>query len=375
MLAQPSFTAAQRIIAKANAKGSSATTVKGAIAYLLSHLPSPIAGLAHVTDPTNHRRCESFSDRNTWDKKISWTHDERAEKRASAISARVLNKYPRLPFAKARSFCRKQTPDIVERVTKQVGIVIGKRLAVFLANAWPYRYSESRWAGGEHNVNVQIGTGPRASCSTYRVWSRNGKWSGTNSDANLTISARCYEALGTNLTIGGLITLDCEEVDAREYRATWAEQSKGLALKVVDGWIVRGYHVGGGTLEAARRKAENARRDRLATLQVAKLKLTDVDLSQVLVTRTDSIRAGNCTAGTTSFINRHGNVLDGRKDIPADELLKIANDNYTRAAVLRAVVRTLAEGRLEGVALADEGEGGASAASPANDALEVALAA
>ena len=43
--------------------------------------------------------------------------------------------------------------------------------------------------------------------------------------------------------------------------------------------------------------------------------------------------------------------------IVADELLKIVDDTDTRAAALRAIARTLAEGRLRGVILRD-GEAG-----------------
>jgi hypothetical protein len=201
---------------------------------------------------------------------------------------------------------------------------------------------------------------PDAKCWSNRAWSRNGKWSGTNSSAKLSITARCYETFGSNLIIGGLVTLDCEPVGVREYRATWAEQGMGFALKVVQGWFIRGYHVEGGTLEAARRKEEKARRERLAARQVAKLGMAGVDLSQVWVTRGDSVRAGNCSAGTDSFINRYADALGGRSSIPADELLRLSDDQYTRAAVLRAAIRTLAEGRLTGVTLAEEGAGSAN---------------
>jgi hypothetical protein len=102
----------------------------------------------------------------------------------------------------------------------------------------------------------------------------------------------------------------------------------------------------------------------LATRQVEKLGMAGVDLATVFVTRADSVRAGNCAAGTTSFINSHADVLEGRTNIPADELLKVVDDQYTRAAVLRAITRTLAEGRLQGVTLAD---GGARDAIPVAD--------
>jgi len=347
----------QSIITKAQARGSNAETVKGAIAYLLSHLPLPIPGLAFLSNPVGRRPSAVPSCRSSWDKDMSWTHDERADKRAAEIAECILKKRPARPFSNVHSACRRLTTDIAERVTKLLARRLASPLAQALANNWPYRRSTSSWAGGRHYVQVDIGHAPNAVGGSDRVWSRNGKWSGTNSSASLSITPRCYETFGSNLVIGGLVTLDCEPVGAREYRAMWAEQGKGFALKVVQGWIIRGYHVQGGSLQAARRKEEKARRERLAVRQVEKLRLADVDLSQVMVTRADSVRAGNCPAGTTSFINRHADVLEGRTSIPADELLTLVDDQYTRAAVLRAVIRTLAEGRLQGVALAEEGAG------------------
>lgn len=359
-ISKPTPSAAQLILAKAQAKGSNATTIKGALAYLLSHLPLPIPGLAYLSDPEGRRPSAAPSCRSSSGNDISWTHDERADKRAGQIAERMLKKRPARPFSKVRTFCRKQTVDITERVAKLLARRLASPLAQVLANSWPYRRSTSGWAGGEHFVQVQIGQVPDAKCSSDRVWSRNGKWSGTNSSARMCITPRCYDAFGSNPVIGGLVTLDCEPVGVREYRATWAAQGKGFALNVVQGWIIRGYHVEGGTLEAAGRKAEKARCERLATLQVAKLGVAGVDLSKVFVTRSDSVRAGNCSAGTDSFINAHADMLGGRKNIPADELLKMVDDQYTRAAVLRAVTRTLAEGRLQDIALVEEGTGEAN---------------
>jgi len=352
--------ATQTILAKAQARGSNAATVKGALAYLAAHLPLPIPGLAYLSDSTkpHTRACDDRPD--TWDKAISWTHDERADKRATEIVERIMKKRPARPFSKIRPACRKLTADIAERVAKLLARRIAGPLAQMLANAWPYSRSTSRWAGGEHWVDVEIGSTPQAAGYSNRVWSANGKWSGTNSQARLQITPRCYDALGSNLTIGGLVTLDCEPVGVREYRATWAAQGKGFALNVVQGWIIRGYHVQGGSLQAARRKEEKARRERLAARQVAKLGTAGVALATVFVTRADSVRAGNCPAGTASFINSHADVLGGKSSVRADELLKIVDDQYTRAAVLRAIARTLAEGKLQGVTLEEEGTGGAN---------------
>ena len=355
--AKATSSGAQSILTKAKARGSNAATVKGAIAYLAAHLPLPVPGLTYLSDPTGYRPCADTPRRGTWDKAISWTHDERADKRAIEIAERILKKRPARPFSKVRSACRRLTADIAERVIKRLQLRLASPLAQALANNWPYRRSASNWAGGDHFVEVNIGQVPDAKCWSNRAWSRNGKWSGTDSRASLSITPRCYETFGSNLVIGGLVTLDCEPVGVREYRATWAEQGMGFALKVVEGWIIRGYHVQGGSLQAARRKEEKARRERLAARQVAKLGTAGVALATVFVTRADSVRAGNCPAGTASFINSHADVLGGKSSVRADELLKLADDQYTRAAVLRAITRMLAEGRLQGVALAEEGTG------------------
>ncbi len=349
---------APRIIEKAQAQGSTATTVAGALRFLRANLPPAIPGLAYLDHPTGFPPRAHRDQERKWDRATAWTHDERVTRRARDIVQKLLTQHPAQPFSKVCSACGKLTADIAERVSTLLARRIADPLAQVLADTWPYRCSNSRWAGGEHEVTVKIEQAPAATCESKRVWSSNGKWSGTNSEATLHITPRCYDTFGSNLIIGGLITLDAEAVGIREYRATWAEQGKGFALKVVEGWIIRGYHVAGGTLEAARRKAERARRERLATLQVKRMGMAGVDLTKVMVTRADSVRAGNCPAGTDSFINSHIDVLGGRSSVPADELLKVADDTYTRAAVLRAAIRALAEGCRLGEVLEQEGTGG-----------------
>lgn len=54
------------------------------------------------------------------------------------------------------------------------------------AAAGKYKVSQSGWAGGEHATNVRIGH-PAASGSSSRVWSKNGKWSGSNSSHTFTV--------------------------------------------------------------------------------------------------------------------------------------------------------------------------------------------
>jgi len=372
------LTTAQRIIRKAAQTGSQATTVAGALAYLRTHLPPPLAGLMHLRSPESHRPAreprECGPDSRT--PGVAWNHDARAERRARTLVDRLIKTTPERAFSALARRKGHLTPDILERAKRLLRQVIAGRLGEHLLAHWPYRRSGSAWAGGGHTVTVTIGAEPAARGGSERAWSRNGKWSGTNSYANLCVTPRCYEALGTGLAIDCLVTLDCEAVGRREYAAAWAEQGRGFALRVVRGWIVRGYHVAGGTLEAARRKAAKARRERLATLYIERVGLKGLDLARLLVKRADSLAAGNCAAGTDSFIRSHR--LEDRGSVPANELLALADNVETRAAVLRAAVRTLAEGRLTGVALGEEGEGidsGVAANDAAPDASEAAGAA
>lgn len=374
-MAHKRSTAAARIIRKAAEAGSHATTVAGALAFLHAHLPRPLAGLVHLGSPESQPpvKASRADGPDSHIPGIAWTHGARAERRARALADRLIETAPtRVLRALARRRTR-LTPDVLKRATTLLSQAIARRLAKHLAEHWPYRRSESAWAGGGHSVKVTLGPEPGADGGSERAWSRNGKWSGTNSYANLCITQRCYDALGTDLLIGGLVTLDCEAVAPREYAAAWAEQGRGFELKVVRGWIVRGYHVTGGTLEAARRKAAKARRERLATLYIKRLGLKALDLAVVHVNRADSLAAGNCSAGTDSFIRSH--ALEGRGSVPASELLALADNVETRAAVLRAAARTLAEGRLAGVHLNEESEGidsGDTAKDAASDAPEAA---
>jgi hypothetical protein len=104
-------------------------------------------------------------------------------------------------------------------------------------------------------VAVRVGAEPFATCETLTAWSHNGKWRGTNSRATITVTRRCLEALGCELVIGGMLTLDAERVGPRAFRAVWAEQSRGLGLKVVHGSLIRGYHSTASTFEKASQEA------------------------------------------------------------------------------------------------------------------------
>lgn len=209
---------------------------------------------------------------------------------------------------------------------------------------WPYCRSTSRWAGGEHYVGIRLSEMPAGECSSERAWSRNGKWSGTNSIARLRITPRCIAALGSEIIIGGLITLDVEVLEPRVYRAVWLEQSRGVSLKVVHGWIIKGHHSTAKTLEKAKRDVAKARANQFLALKKNRFSLrhvnfTKIPLNQILVTRSDSLNAGNCTPGTDSFIRTHFGDNKKTQAVSAATLLATADDAFVRRAILEAEAR------------------------------------
>jgi hypothetical protein len=67
--------------------------------------------------------------------------------------------------------------------------------------------------------------------------------------------------LGLFPLVENLVVLDLEPVGDGAYRAKWAEQGRGFALKVATGWLVNGYLSRAATLDRAHREEELARHD------------------------------------------------------------------------------------------------------------------
>jgi len=213
----------------------------------------------------------------------------------------------------------------MDREIKKIKGIIG-------GSSWPYRKSESSWAGGEHSITVTIG---EAGCSggSTKVWSANGKWSGTNSSANLQISARAIQLVPT-IVVGGLVTLDAQPTALRGVlEISWAEQSIGFDLKKNTGHLVRGYHSTAKTPQAAWRDFKAAQLRRV-TARLADQGHAD----RIWVTPESGVRGGNCKSGVDNFIK---NFLADMRDrgwgevgaVRGDFLLAYQDDIYTRRAV------------------------------------------
>lgn len=200
-----------------------------------------------------------------------------------------------------------------------------------------YRLASSGWVGGENSIKVVIGDEPQATARSRTVWHRKHSWSGTNLDVRITISRswrRSVRARGL-VVLDGLLTTHAGSVtrsdDIEAYPAAWVRQGRGLSVRSQSGWIAyhresrTSFHLPGGDAARAvaalrrkmrnqavpqeerderRRRRQEARRARLERLveKLARFKLADV--GEVVVTRRDSLRAGNCEPGTDQFIDR-----------------------------------------------------------------------
>lgn len=318
------------ILTLARDAGSKSGTSRGALAYLKTHRPaatSPLISLGTERFRSTRRRAGG------WDGRTS-----RLEVRAQVIAEKAATHAT--PFASLKKLTRKFTRDVYPIAKRALERLLCARVAKAIGgSAWPYRRAESTWAGGSHRTSVSFSDIQNAKGGSCRVWSSNGKWTGSDSYADLAITPRCFELLGTDLIIGGLITLDCVQVAPREYQACWAEQSRGFALKVISGWIIRGYHIAGGTLEQARKKATAARAKAALNAALERSVVDRTQLRDVMVREADSWRGGNCKAGTSSFIRTYAEEIGCRAEIPALELLGLRDDLFTRRAVIAAHAR------------------------------------
>lgn len=222
-----------RIVALAHQRGSAAITYAGALRWLTTHPPLPTWGTYRGGGPVGDYVPAHY--------------------RIRRGVARLIRDY-----VPARYLRRLIDEGLLTRAETEAGErVFCERIADEVRDQWPLWVPSGSWAGGKVRVVVTRGT-PACLAKTERVWSHNGKWSGNDLHVALTVSDRIHEG---NVAEGGLVHLDRETVSPREERAIWiAQTAKGRAgLHGVEGWIVRGVHVAGGTLAEARVKAAKTR--------------------------------------------------------------------------------------------------------------------
>jgi hypothetical protein len=314
-------TARQALLALAAERGSTADTVAGARRFLLTHGAPPVLRPATNRDAFYGRRAPAG--RGT------------PQERYRAAQARARQEVAGAALAAAMRLWLRE--DAATEAAEQT--------AAFLAVLRPvvegcyatcgYRVAESRWAGGEHAVEVVLGNSgdvaDAASGSTTRVWSSNGKWSGNNSTHTLVVSRDWLTTVHSELlaVVDNMLTLFATPVDApagySAWAATWVEQGRGVGLTPMCGFIVRGFdctHAHGSSVKGA--ISSLRRRGAPASDDVSRLQARVLRLRRhwgVVVTVDDSRAAGNCATGTRDWAERHA---DGARSATVKAVLLAA---------------------------------------------------
>jgi hypothetical protein len=302
------------VIAAAQASGSTATTWHGARRWMLAHVD--VMPLSRIPRPIyDRRKTRQQYQRQEWIRRI--------ESRLDFVAQNM--GYWSLADAEA----------LAAELTRPCLV----HAEIALQTAWPYRKSESKWAGGDHDVTVSLGD-PSANCASSRAWSDNGKWRGTNSSAHITTDLPTLLEFPTLMTRDGLALCRAEKLAPREYKVSWIEQSTGVSLKTVDGYLIRGYHVRAPGIKSARAKAAQARTAAgAATIRQRQAKLTKraglAALKSVYVSVEDSVAAGNCKPTTEQYAHQIWAHIgaSGPCAVRADVMLMHRDDYYTRRAL------------------------------------------
>jgi hypothetical protein len=148
------------------------------------------------------------------------------------------------------------------------------------------------------------------------------------------------------------------------YPASWIRQSKGLTIRQESGWIAyhresgTAYHLSGGSAteavaglcrklrnQAIPQEEKNARRQQRARERTERFeqllqRLARHDfqgVGDVIVTREDSLRAGNCVPGTDEFIDK---FFPNRQSATIEEIVGVGGQ--TDVANLNEAELTLA---------------------------------
>lgn len=217
-----------------------------------------------------------------------------------------------------------------------------------------YRRAESTWAGGDHTVSVRLcasNEAPNAIASTSTAWSRNSKWKGSNSHHEIVVRDTWPVIQRSAQVVSSMLTLEMGglPVESHIFAACWVEQGRGTGLAVRHGYLV---DVGtnavaawkhADTLRGARRirngvtlpagvRVNVEQLDATALLKRARLTGAEI------ITRATATDAGHCDPGIRDWINKRGDVLEGRDSITARELAELATASRDRVRDVYAVL-------------------------------------
>jgi len=322
------MTTKPEFIARAQALGSKAATLRGAGKVLIAAAAKSADRLTkrHRNDPVLPRTARVTAWLSAKTIEMGITVDDLA-----AMSHGTISRY------ECETRIERAAKSWVKRIYARCGWALAGTAAV-VAMKWPLRQSQSKWAGGDHDVTITIECAPMASGGSVRVWADNGKaWSGTNSHAILGVTPSALIHFPTLRTPDGSIVLDAKRVGPREYRLVGIRQGAGFNV-IVDkpSWFVRGYHSSAKTLAAARLQAASARQKALAATM--RRRTENVSLRTTWVDVDASLRGGNCASQTAVFAAKAYAEIGavGPCAVRADILLTLRDDVFTRRAVMSA---------------------------------------
>lgn len=231
----------------------------------------------------------------------------------------------------------KQETEMTQEIKKAAKLSREERAAITLRDNWrktELRTAQSSWAGGDNIFTVKYKketSRPAIIAEAVRVWSKNGKWSGNDMRVALSVPSHYW----TTKVIGGILTIaPRSRFDEREYKAFWVEQGRGFTVKLIEGFVIRGYHIAGKDFAAAKVKVAKIRSN--AARLLLKERHSLVDAGKKWVTVDDSLKAGNCRVGTEAFVKKLEKKLNAKGQIGAvrgDIVIALQDDYYTRRAV------------------------------------------
>lgn len=226
---------------------------------------------------------------------------------------------------------------MTQEIKKSTKLSREERAAITLQDNWrktELRTSQSSWAGGYNSFTVKYKKDtrrPAIIAEAVKVWSSNRKWSGNDMRVALSVPSHYW----TTKVIGGILTIAPRtRFDEREYKAFWVEQGRGFSVKLIEGFVLRGYHIAGNDIEKARTKVAKIRSD--AARLLLKKRHSLVEAGQKWVTVDDSLKSGNCRVGTEAFVRKLEKKLNAQGPIGAvrgDIIIALQDDYYTRRAI------------------------------------------
>jgi hypothetical protein len=233
---------------------------------------------------------------------------------------------------------------VIDKLKAQIADRLKERLAAEIVKT--YNHTTTQWAGGEVFFVFRVNRLPFAWGENRRVWSSNGKWSGTNTEFTINVQPAWQKYIGSVPGLdwaGGMLTTHADRVSEDCWSASWVVQSRGFNLKIDSGYIVKVgdsfYH--GKTELAARKvaakaKVESSMNDRLSQVSTEQL---IVEFGSVVVTRSHSLKV-NCESGTDNWIARY---FPDKDSATVKELLTADGENRAVVAACKVAIRKAAK--------------------------------